>query len=110
MDVSSVTFVKIDIEGAEYFALRGMTKLIAKHQPVLLIEVQPYFLKGFNIDEQEFREWITGEMGYDIFFYDATLKKLKKLATHFHDNNFILIPRHKISLFNKIIYHETRMD
>jgi FkbM family methyltransferase len=31
--------VKLDIEGAELFALRGMAKLLAAHRPVLLLEV-----------------------------------------------------------------------
>ena len=105
-----LTFIKIDIEGAEYFALKGMEKLILKHKPALLIEVQPYFLKGFNINESEFRRYINDTLGLEIFFYDATVKKLKPLQFDFFDSNFILIPGNKISAYQQLIYHEAYMD
>ena len=34
-----ITFVKIDVEGAEYEVLKGMEKAIIKHQPVITCEV-----------------------------------------------------------------------
>jgi FkbM family methyltransferase len=37
-----VDFIKMDIEGAELFALRGMTKLLMAHRPMLLLEVNRY--------------------------------------------------------------------
>jgi hypothetical protein len=38
-DLARVDFVKLDIEGAELPALRGMIKLLATHRPILLLEV-----------------------------------------------------------------------
>jgi hypothetical protein len=38
-DLARVDFVKLDIEGAELPALRGMTNLLATHRPMLLLEV-----------------------------------------------------------------------
>jgi FkbM family methyltransferase len=49
------TLVKIDIEGAEILALRGMNKLlISKDAPrCLFIELHPEFLKGFRSSIEE---------------------------------------------------------
>jgi len=49
------TLVKIDIEGAEILALRGMNKLLSsKDAPrYLFIELHPDFLKGFRSSIEE---------------------------------------------------------
>ncbi|QMU28237.1 FkbM family methyltransferase [Adhaeribacter radiodurans] len=36
---ASINFIKMDIEGAELFALTGMTETLTKHKPNLMIEV-----------------------------------------------------------------------
>ena len=36
-------FIKIDVEGAEYFVLRGAQKTLAHHQPVVMLEFHPQF-------------------------------------------------------------------
>ncbi|WCT11872.1 FkbM family methyltransferase [Mucilaginibacter jinjuensis] len=100
----NVSFIKIDIEGAEYFALKGMEQLIKKHLPVILIEVQPYFLNGFNIEASDLESYISQTLGYNIYYYDEELKKLKPLKTELFDANFILIPVSKIDSYQQIIY------
>ncbi|KKG09817.1 hypothetical protein EO98_01285 [Methanosarcina sp. 2.H.T.1A.6] len=49
------TVIKIDIEGAEYLALRGMNKLlVSKKSPrIIFIEIHPLFLKDFNSSSDE---------------------------------------------------------
>ena len=98
-----LSFIKIDIEGAEYLALQGMEALVKKYEPVILIEVQPYFLQGFDIDENEFKSYITEKLSYSIFFYNAEIKKLQKLESAFFDSNFILLPNNKINLYHQYI-------
>ena len=39
--LTSIHFIKMDIEGHEPLALRGLTKLIRKHRPILLTEFSP---------------------------------------------------------------------
>ena len=73
--LSKLSFVKIDIEGAEYHALKGMSELLTNHQPVILIEIQPFFLKGFGIEEADLLQLIE-ELGYELYLYDQASKKL----------------------------------
>ncbi len=37
-------FVKIDVEGAEWFVLRGMTGTLERHHPVVMLELHPHYL------------------------------------------------------------------
>ncbi len=49
-ELSDLSFVKCDIEGAELFAFRGAEKMIARHCPTVLCEINPWFLEGFGIE------------------------------------------------------------
>jgi hypothetical protein len=42
-----VTFVKIDVEGHEFEALKGMANLLEKHLPVLVVEGSGALIKQF---------------------------------------------------------------
>jgi hypothetical protein len=59
-----VNFVKIDIEGAEHLALRGMARTLAKQRPVLFIEFHP---------QTDYRECcnILRAKGYALFELDG---------------------------------------
>jgi hypothetical protein len=53
-------FVKIDIEGAEVPALRGMEETIKKQQPILLVEVHPNKIKfGYGSSDKHLLEWLS---------------------------------------------------
>lgn len=59
-----VSFVKIDVEGAEWNVLRGATELLARHHPVLFFETSENFVA--IRDEEAFFEWLR-EAGYRTF-------------------------------------------
>lgn len=74
-NLNSLSFIKIDIEGAEVFAFRGARRLIEKFHPTILIEINPWFLDGFNLTMED----LTGPfraLGYKIYHFDANRKKL----------------------------------
>ena len=48
-----ITMVKIDIEAHEPFALRGMTKLLKKYRPKIVMEFHPWAMEGNNVDPPE---------------------------------------------------------
>lgn len=58
------TFIKMDIEGGEKWALQGMTDVLKKHKPVLVIEIH---------DSNSFNELkhIARELGYRITTLDG---------------------------------------
>ena len=52
-------YIKIDIEGAEVFALRGAEKVMTETRPTILIAVHPMFLPEFDCDAEEIAETIS---------------------------------------------------
>jgi FkbM family methyltransferase len=102
--LKKLSFVKIDIEGAEYFALKGMEKTLKQFHPVILIEIVPVFLKSFDIDMSYFQDYITNALGYVIYTYEPQEKKLKLVSGPvLEDRNYILIPRSDVSSYNHLI-------
>src|SRR4029078_3241022 len=47
-EVRRLDAIKMDIEGAELRALRGMTATLARWKPLLLMEVHPTFLQVYD--------------------------------------------------------------
>jgi hypothetical protein len=47
-DVANVGFVKVDVEGAEIFALRGMRRLVERCRPVMIVELNEQTLVRAN--------------------------------------------------------------
>jgi len=63
-----ISFIKIDIEGAEPLALRGAGKILKKDRPVILSEVNPAQLKKVaGCSAKEFISEIES-YGYDSFY------------------------------------------
>ena len=99
----NVSFIKIDIEGAELFALQGMQEIIKRSNPVILVEICSFFLKGFKISMDEFMSFIKS-MNYGVYCYDPTRKKL--VSTNFtakDDRNYILLPENKTESMRSLI-------
>ena len=101
--LKNLTFVKIDIEGAEYFALKGMEKTIERFQPVILIEVISVFLQSFTIGLSFFQQYIEQTLGYRIFEYDAVAKELRQKTGFEKDSNYVLIHSSKIPVYSHLI-------
>lgn len=97
-----IDFVKVDIEGAELFALKGMKNLLLKDKPIVLLEINPFFLEGFKIKESELTDFIN-EIEYTTFMYNSVSKKLSPYITNFVESNYILIPKSKTNKYLDLI-------
>lgn len=62
--VPHIDFIKVDIDGHEYFFLEGAQKTLQKFNPILLLEVSPNFRKA-NVSYKDF--WDILEENYVIY-------------------------------------------
>ena len=83
-----INVIKIDIEGHEPFAIRGMDKLIKKHKPIIFTEFHPYNLRSNNKTEpQEYLKQLT-EYGYRLSIIQGVEEGGK--ITEAPDINFVI--------------------
>lgn len=64
-DEPRIDFLKMDIEGFEYFALQGMSRLLEQHSPTILIEFSPSALAEAGVSTTDFIRFFA-ERGYTI--------------------------------------------
>lgn len=58
MGLQDVSFIKLDVEGFEYFALRGMEQTLLRCKPKLLIEEKEGLSEYYGIPTGEARRWL----------------------------------------------------
>lgn len=62
-----VDFIKLDIEGGEYDALKGMQKLLQKQNPTLLIEIEEDIIAKTEYTVEDLINFLK-ELGYQKYF------------------------------------------
>ncbi len=67
MNLPKVTFVKLDVEGFELFALDGMAETIRRCRPILYVEVFPDALKQNGFTPEDLEAKLRG-FDYDLRF------------------------------------------
>ena len=97
----NISFIKIDIEGAEYFAFKGAKKLIEINKPTILIEINPWFLDGFNLTLYDLLNPFE-EKNYKLFKYEA--HKLIQIDSYekIEEDNYLLIHPKYINRFSSL--------
>tara|TARA_Y100000591_G_C21836541_1_gene702896 strand:- start:813 stop:1625 length:813 start_codon:yes stop_codon:yes gene_type:complete len=68
-------FIKIDVEGFDFFVLKGLSKTIKKYKPILLIEY----------NKENFKQINNFLKNYEKYIYDIELDKLIKLKKQFQN-------------------------
>ena len=66
--IDELSLIKCDIEGAELFAFRGATELIARHLPTVICEINPWFLEGFGVRLEELLGFFF-DQGFSLYHY-----------------------------------------
>lgn len=101
-DLDRLSFVKIDIEGAELHALKGMRRTLEQFLPVILIEIVPTFLNAFGIGEHELTDFF-GTLGYDFYLFDPQDGKLHRAGTPLIERNYLMIHPSKAGALTHLI-------
>ena len=61
-----ISLVKIDVEGAEYLALRGCEAMLRRDRPPIVSEFSPGLLSGISgIEGEDYLRWLAG-LGYSL--------------------------------------------
>lgn len=102
-------FIKVDIEGAEEMMLNGCSELLQNKRPILMIEIE----KRHNRNMEHTLQLIT-KHGYGCFHFSPStyemveyteineLQETKNEGTMAYINNFIFIPKEKVSLIEDL--------
>jgi FkbM family methyltransferase len=104
-EVESLSLIKCDIEGAELLAFRGAKKMIAKHLPSVICEINPWFLEGFGIRLDELLAFFSGQ-GYRLYHYrtEAGRGILKPVeADQVVEDNYIFIHPNRLARFASLL-------
>jgi len=64
-EVIKVNLIKMDIEGAEYGALKGMVELLKRDKPLIIMEFHPLSIIEYGIDPRKVYDFIK-KLGYTI--------------------------------------------
>ncbi|WP_176445647.1 FkbM family methyltransferase [Blastococcus mobilis] len=87
-----VTFIKMDVEGAEVLAYRGARRVLEKHRPIVLFEFQPDAGRSLGLDPMELWDGLVG-LGYSMQrIVGEELQPVAQAPTT-SVTNFVAIPR-----------------
>ena len=82
-----VDVVKIDLEGGEVAALRGMHDVLARCRPILFVECNPHALQVAGSSADELIKQLT-DAGYGVTWIDENKRALRGLHEHW-DSEYV---------------------
>jgi FkbM family methyltransferase len=66
MGISGIDFIKMDIEGAELFALQGMEQTLTREKPILLLEMTISMMKQAGYSPKDLLDFLS-KYGYECY-------------------------------------------
>lgn len=92
-NVPKINVIKIDIEGAELFALQGSAEFINEHKPVIFLEISTENLKVYPYTEKEVFGFFESN-NYELFDLKGKKCTLENISTMVLENDtFIAKPK-----------------
>ena len=88
--LDGVSFVKCDIEGADYYAMKGARRLLERNKPVVVCEINPWFLEGFGLQVKQLVDFFA-DLGFQLHRYEGGRLRPKQLAD-VEEDNWIFLP------------------
>jgi FkbM family methyltransferase len=78
-EIDRVDLIKIDVEGAEWFALQGMAGVLSRHRPTILMEVNREACSSMGYDPSEFWKMLVHGLGYRAWRMGVSAEELRQL-------------------------------
>jgi FkbM family methyltransferase len=102
-ELSRVSLIKADIEGAELLAFRGAARIIEQHRPSVICEINPWFLDGFNLRLEDLVGFFS-DRGYCLYRYtpDKRLVTISSLDEVVEDN-YVFIHSERLAAFAPLL-------
>jgi FkbM family methyltransferase len=63
----AINIIKIDVEGHEPMALDGMQSIIANHRPIILSEINEYWLRTCSHSDANQYVSLLNSLGYEVY-------------------------------------------
>lgn len=103
LDIDRIDLIKIDVEGGELEAIKGMTNALNFYQPIIIMEVLPSYSNDnhFRVDRQKALSDIIDSLDYNI--YHITNKEIRpeyvqiknfKIHDKISESDYLLCPKH----------------
>jgi len=91
-ELRSLSFIKCDVEGAEFQVLSGGEKTLKKYHPSILLEINLAHLSRHNDKPEELEKFISG-LGYRFYKWENNdFRKVNTVADTFGTANYFLRP------------------
>lgn len=78
--IQKIDLIKIDVEGAELFVLKGGRKSILKYRPLILFEANPVNLQAYNLIPGDIYHFFS-KIDYKIISLSGEILDLEKFVT-----------------------------
>jgi len=97
-----IDLIKLDIEGSELGALKGMKGVLQKEKPILIVEVNPETLSMFNLKPSDIYDYLK-QLNFEGFLIleGGRLKYLSQAEIK-QTTNVLFIHHHKLNDYEKI--------
>lgn len=94
-----IKFLKIDVEGYEYFVIKGGFNVLIKDKPIILCEIEEKWQNRYGKTSNDLISLILSIPNYKMFIYDRQkLRPVAALADGY--NNYIFIDKEQLTNMN----------
>lgn len=102
LQTRKISFIKIDIEGAELLALQGATQLITQFQPVIYLEICEDYCQEYGHSAQDVLTLLATQH-YQAMLVKADLT-IRPINTQDYSGqgNVLFIPNNRLNQFNEL--------
>lgn len=100
--LSKIDIIKLDIEGSELAALKGMKDVLQKQRPILIVEVNPETLSMFNLRPSDIYDYLK-QLNFEGFLIldNGRFTRLSQPEIN-QTTNVLFIHREKLNDYEKL--------